>query len=78
MWVAVGSIEGGGLVNLGAHSLIVVGPVATTFSSVTSGTAPEVFPSLTVPNPTYAGDHLGVRALVIDKWPAFSRGAALS
>ena len=48
VWVAVGSIEGGGLVNLGARSLIVTGPVATTFSGLISGTAPPVFPSLTV------------------------------
>ena len=48
VWVAVGSIEGGGLVNLGARSLIVTGPVATTFSGVISGTPPPVFPSLTV------------------------------
>ncbi|MEO7338295.1 MAG: PEP-CTERM sorting domain-containing protein, partial [Caldimonas sp.] len=48
VWVSVGSIEGGGLVSLGARSLIVIGPVATTFSGVISGTAPPVFPSLTV------------------------------
>jgi len=46
--LAVGSLEGGGQVSLGARSLIVVGPAATTFSGVISGSTPPVFPSLTV------------------------------
>ena len=48
VWVTVGSIEGGGRVDLGARSLIITGPLATTFSGVISGAAPPVFPSLTV------------------------------
>jgi len=48
VWVTVGSIEGGGVVNLGTRSLIVTGPAATTFSGMISGSAPPVFPSLTV------------------------------
>ena len=49
VWLPVGSIEGGGNVALGARSLIVVGNgLATTFSGVISGSAPPVFPSLTV------------------------------
>ena len=49
VWLPVGSIEGGGNINLGAKSLIVVGNGrATTFSGVIGGDAPAVFPSLTV------------------------------
>ncbi len=49
VWLAVGSIEGGGTVNLGARSLIVGGNGrSTTFSGVIRGDTPPVFPSLTV------------------------------
>ena len=45
----VGSIEGGGNINLGAKSLFVVGNGrAGTFAGVISGTVPPVFPSLAV------------------------------
>ncbi|MDQ2778218.1 MAG: hypothetical protein M3Y32_01525, partial [Pseudomonadota bacterium] len=49
VWLAVGSIEGGGSINLGARTLIVAGSgFATAFSGVISGSAPPVFPSLAV------------------------------
>ncbi|MEO8857121.1 MAG: hypothetical protein ABI343_09025 [Burkholderiaceae bacterium] len=49
VWLSVGSIEGGGSVNLGSRALIVGGSgKATTFSGVISGAAPPVFPSLSV------------------------------
>ena len=48
VWLPIGSIEGGGLVNLGARSLIVGNRLATTFSGLIRGDAPPVFPSLTV------------------------------
>ena len=58
-WLVVGSIEGGGRLTLGARSLIVAGPAATTFSGVISGSPPPVFPSLTVQgNLTLTGENL--------------------
>lgn len=48
VWLSVGSIEGGGKIDLGARSLIVGNRLATTFSGLTRGDAPSVFPSLTV------------------------------
>jgi fibronectin-binding autotransporter adhesin len=48
-WLPVGSIEGSGLVTLGARSLITSGSGAvTTFSGVINGSVPPVFPSLSV------------------------------
>jgi fibronectin-binding autotransporter adhesin len=49
VWLSVGSIEGGGSVNLGNRSLILINNLAaTTFSGVIGGAAPPVFPSLAV------------------------------
>lgn len=50
VWVTIGSLEGGGRVNLGGRTLIVAGSAqtATTFSGVIQGSAPPVFPSLSV------------------------------
>lgn len=49
-WLTVGSVEGGGRVQLGARSLFVYGSAltVTTFSGVIEGSTPPVFPSLAV------------------------------
>ncbi len=49
VWLPLGSIEGGGQVELGARSLIIAGSGAvSTFSGVIRGDVPPVFPSLAV------------------------------
>lgn len=49
VFLQAGSIEGGGSINLGGRSLVLVNSSATsTFSGVISGAPPPVFPSLSV------------------------------